>query len=104
MTMDTAFTLLALLLIIVTGRAALFVWRIMWPARIRPAPPVPQTLEHRIGTVIATGMDRVDQLRWTGADAFETLMPLPNGECWSVMVRRFPDEPSARATIGRRAG
>lgn len=63
--------------------------------------PTPTTLEHQIGAVISDGMDRVDQLRWTGADAFQTLMPMPNGECWTVLVRRFPDETSARVAVGR---
>lgn len=91
----------ALLLAIVAVRALLFVGRLLWPRRRRAVQAATPTMEHQIGAVISDGMERVDRLRWTGADAFQTLMPMPNGECWSVLVRRFPDEPSARVALGR---
>lgn len=101
---DGALTFLAVLLMVAVVRAAWAICRLLWPRRHWPRRSASApSLEHQIGTVIATGMDRVDQLRYAGADAFQTLMPMPNGECWSVMVRRFPDEPSARVALHRRA-
>lgn len=69
------------------------------PSAIPTPPPVPPelALAASIGQIVSDGMDRVESMRTFGADRFLTLMPMPDGTCWSLTVVRHDDETTARA-------
>lgn len=54
----------------------------------------------RVGRVLSDGMDRVERMRPWGADRYRTIMPMPDGSCWSVTVVRHDSEADAKP-VGR---
>lgn len=54
----------------------------------------------RVGKVLSDGMDRVERMRPWGADRYRTIMPMPDGSCWSVTVVRHESEADAKLSLG----